>query len=447
MIRAGTIGPGTGEGKTRKYGGTVTPNKAAKVWAAACPDEMMREIGTETTLRALREQYVRLFGKPVDKLRRGLHSAIRLVRLARRAPEVPAVLGLPTATVASELASIAVDEDGLSVLAWAHARLPRTIAGRRPVNVASMPRLHRASADEAMMLPGFVTTSNQVNLPEPFTAGVPSWVLSLFDQGGGGGSQRGRKGAPWSMRLWVYSVLNVEIDERDGRTVLLPLRLEDIERWIWPQGWDRSNRRKYWPRFRAQLLGLGAIRPRIIGPDGRAYLLEVVRVPLVPEEWDRAAACPIFVSIPRAAAAGAALDWPALRGYGTESPGLFRAYLSTAAVLDYTAHNGHGITATIAPPVVTSDGRRVRESYTDPRGRRRSRVKRDYRAKAVENPAARYVGRLTDEDLRRMMGLPNHPEYRRRARRYMERLHADGVVDLRREPDGRVRLFQPRTGG
>ena len=343
----------------------------------------------------------------------------------------------------AKLARSPEDDSGVSLLAVVvEARWPRTVEPRRPVNRASLARLHRAAASDAAHLPGFklqpaaAVQSDQGMLPgfEPFTSGVPSWVLSMFDQAGESSSQRGRKGAPWAMRLWVYSLLMVPVAERDGRTVRLPARLGDIERWIWPDGWDRSNRAKHWPAFRDRLIGLGTIRPRIIGPDGRAYMVETVRAPVVPELWNPDAICPIFVSIPRSAAAGAAVDWPALLRYGADSPGMFRAYLATVAVIDYTAREGHGITREIAAPVLRADG--------TPKRRRGGLIVRDP-ARPIPNPAARYVGRLTDEDLRRMIGLPNERVYRTRARRFMERLHEDGVIDLERLPDGRVRIFAP----
>ena len=67
----------------------------------------------------------------------------------------------------------------------------------------------------------------------------------------------------------------------------------------------------------------------------------------------------------------------------------------------------------------------------------------------IENPAARYVGVCSDDDLRRMIGLTDHPQNRKRAREAFERLNADDVIDLVRLPDGCVQLFGPKveTGG
>ena len=317
---------------------------------------------------------------------------------------------------------------------------PRKVAAFRPVRRASLPRLHRAPAAEAAHLPGFELMTpaprEQATLPgfQPYTHGVPSWLLSMFDQSGASSAQRGRKGAPWEMRTWIYAVLSVDVRDRTGKAVTLPTTLGDIEKWIWPAGWDRSNRRKHWPAFRERLIRVGTIRPVITDRDGREFLIEVVRAPVVPREWSPAAPCPLVVSIPAKAAAGAAVNWPALLHYGADSPGMFRAYLATVAVLDYSARRGQSITRDIPAVVLAEDGK--------PKRRRGGKLKRDP-ARRVENPAARFVGSLTDENLRQMLGLPNERINRTRARRCMERLHEDNVIDLVRGADGRVRIFAP----
>ena len=142
---------------------------------------------------------------------------------------------------------------------------PRKVAAFRPVRLASLPRLHRAPAAEAAHLPGFELMTpaprEQATLRfQPYTHGVPSWLLSMFDQSGASSAQRGRKGAPWQMRIWVYAVLSVDVRDRTGKAVTLPMTLGDIEKWIWPAGWDPSNRRKHWPAFRERLIRLGTIR-------------------------------------------------------------------------------------------------------------------------------------------------------------------------------------------
>lgn len=324
--------------------------------------------------------------------------------------------------------------------------LAETVAPMVPVQIGSLPRLHRSPASEAIHLPGFevlpaAPAGRQRELPgfDAFVSGVPSWVLSLYDATGAKSMQRGR-GAPWSLRLFTFACLHVPVSERTGGVVRLPLRLRDIEAWLWPDGWRRQNRYRDWQAFRTVLLRLGAIRPTIVGPDGRAYLVEIVRVPVVPRQWDPNAICPFFVTIPRSAAAGARVDWPALRRYGAESAPLFRAALASAAVLDYSSRRGQAITPTIAAPILDVDGK--------PKRRRGGKVRRDPDVRVV-NPAARYVGKLTDADLCRMIGLTDHRQNKKRARAAFERLDADDGINLVRLPDGCVQLFGSKgeTGG
>lgn len=323
---------------------------------------------------------------------------------------------------------------------------PREVEPAKLTRLASLPRLHRASAGEAAFLPGFEAFPAPPQrlldpvpgvLPgfAPFQAGgVPSWLLALFDSTGEVSMHPG-PGAPWALRLFVYACLHVRTEQRDGRSVILPWTLADVERLLWPNGWNGANRRRDWRKFRTVMKRLGALRPSVVGPDGLEYLVEVVSVPVVPREWSPTAKIPVRVAIPASAAAGARVaDWPLLVQHGAEAAPLFRAHLAAVAILDYTARRGHGITQTIEAVVTHEDGRPVR--------RKGGSFVRDPN-RNVPNPAARFVGRLTDDDLRRAIGLVEHRENRRRARVAFERLHADGVIELRRERDGTVRIFAP----
>ncbi|MDE0379633.1 MAG: hypothetical protein OXI20_10370 [Rhodospirillales bacterium] len=324
---------------------------------------------------------------------------------------------------------------------------PHEVKSAKLTRRASLPRLHRASAGEAAFLPGFESFQAPAQrrvldpvpgvLPgfEPFLAGgVPSWLLALFDSTGEVSMHPGR-GAPWALRLFVYACLHVRTEDRDGRSVILPWTLAYVERMLWPNGWNRANRRRDWRQFRTVMKRLGALRPSVVGPDGLEYLVEIVSVPVVPREWSPTAKMPVRVAIPASAAAGARVaDWPLLVQHGAESAPLFRAHLAAVAILDYAARRGHGITQTIEAVVTREDGRPVRGKG--------GRLVRD-RGREIPNPAARFVGRLTDDDLRRAVGLVEHRENRKRARVAFERLHADGVIELRRERDGTVRIFAP----
>ena len=138
------------------------------------------------------------------------------------------------------------------------------------------------------------------------------------------------------------------------------------------------------------------------------------------------------IRIPQVAASGARINWPKLCQYGTESAGLYRAYLSATTWMDRVAHKGHPITAEIGAPLLLSDGR--------PRRRKGGAVVRST-DRRVPNPAARFVRPLSDVDLTRMIGLDQSiRKYRWSARKAFERLSADNVIDLQRD-DGGWRIF------
>ena len=307
-------------------------------------------------------------------------------------------------------------------LAWRGAMLPRFQRVTDPAEVGRLPRFEApASAkpdDGQMVLPGFTVP-----------AACPSWLLALFDQAGGASDKPGR-GAPWDLRVFVGAVLSVPVGKRTGLSVNVPILGSELAAWLYPNGW--ANRRRDWQKFRAAMRGLSNLR--VPYPWGNTVVRVVtVDALAVPDAWDGGAAPFVFrCVIPASAAHGAPVDWERLRQYGAESAPLYRAYLAVSAVLDYAARDGHGITREIAAPILTQSGRPKRRD-----GRIvRSPVER------VPNPAARYVGALGDEDLRQMVGLhADHRQNRKRAREAVERLATDGVIDLVKLPDGRVRIF------
>ena len=190
-----------------------------------------------------------------------------------------------------------------------------------------------------------------------------------------------------------------------------------VESLLWPGGWPPSNRKRDWETLRQTLVHLGTIRPVVYGPDGLPYLYEVVSCPAVPKIWDPAAICPLRIAPPPQAAAGAVIDFNALRRCGAAA---------------WSPRRCSGRTWRRWPCSTTPPGK--------PKRGRRGRIVRDPTWQ-IPNPAARYVGKLTDDDLRRMIGLTDHRENCKRARKAFEWLHNDKVIDLRREKDGHMQLF------
>ena len=310
----------------------------------------------------------------------------------------------------------------------------------KPTRGAGLPRFQRVSEAEALALPGF-----DAPMPGPIrgqqvlpgfdvtpVGGCPSWLLSLYDQAGGETERPGR-GAPLDLRVFVGALLSVPETARDGRDVRIPITVGELAEWLYPNGWDRSNRRRGWESFRQSLRNLDRLRvPIEVG--GHMVGVQVVNAFVIPRSWDRGRASVVLrVAIPSTAARGARVNWDQLRVYGAESAPLYRAYLSVCAVLDYSARNGHGITRQIGAPKVDQDGRALRG--------KRGRIIRST-TETIPNPAAKFVGKLTDDDVRRLVGLhAHHHENRRRAREALERLDGDGVIDLQTYRDGRVQIF------
>ena len=329
---------------------------------------------------------------------------------------------------------------GLSVLA--DARESVQSADGRPVR--ELPRFNRVEVAGAASLPGFEVDGGDgdpvppvINavLPgfEGVSPSVPSWLLAVYDQAGGATEARGR-GAPWLLRLFVGALLSVAPELRTGRPVSLQLTTGQLARWLLPGGWDR--RPEAFDRLRAALRGLDGLRVPVGIPGTSGGLLRVVDALLVPAAYDRGRGPVVLrVSIPPAAARGARVDWDRLTRYGAESAPVYRAYLSTMAVLDYAGRAGRALTPTIPAPEVDARGRKRR--------RKGGIVMRSNTAR-IPNPAARFVGWLSDDDVRCMVGLvADHRQNRARARDAIERLAGDGVLTIERRADGMIRLFAP----
>ena len=236
------------------------------------------------------------------------------------------------------------------------------------------------------------------------------------------------------LRLFVGALLSVPPALRTGRPVPLHLTTGQLARWLLPGGWDR--RPEAFKRLRQALRGLDGLRVPVGIPGTSGGLLRVADALLIPAAYDRGRGPVVLrVSIPPAAARGARVDWGRLTKYGAESAPVYRAYLSAMAVLDYAGRAGRALTPTIPAPVLDKFGRMRR--------RKGGAVMRSATAR-IPNPAAKFVGWLTDDDLRRMVGLAaDHHENRKRARGAIERLAGDGVVVIERRKDGSIRLFAP----
>lgn len=328
--------------------------------------------------------------------------------------------------------------NGRSALSVVWKTTPQDVEPFRPVKRASLPRLHRSKQREVVTLPGFAlgtptpvssTQSADPWLPEfaPAVTGCPSWLVELFDRAGGTVTTPGH-GAPWDMRLWIAALCSVPVDARTGAADLMPFRVQDVIDWLHPDGW--ANRRRDWHRLPEALERLGSLRVTLYG-----RLVALVHALAIPKRWDSNAQVILQVRVPRSAAAGVRLDWDRLRRYGARSASLYRAYLAVSAALDGSAHNGLPITRQIAAPVLRDDG--------EPKRRKDGSIVRAA-GELVPNPAARFAPVWTDADAARFLGYdPRDKRRRYDARKALQELHKDGVIDLHRGRGGTFRLFGP----
>ena len=260
-----------------------------------------------------------------------------------------------------------------------------------------------------LSLPGLTDTT--------VVAACTSWLLWLFDKAGGSIAQG--SGAPWDMRLWVYAMLHLAVEDRDGLWHTLRFKTEEVIGWLHPDGW--TNQRRDWENLPTALNTIREKMSYVPVPGlGTVAMLFPSVIPSVPSH-------PLIeftIRVPFAAANGDRLYWPLLIAYGAESTRLFRAYLAVTAWLGRFAHNGHPITRQIAQPVLGPDGKPLR--------RKRRIVRSDTFRKP--NFAVRYVEQnLTEHDLSRMIGFDETDRRRRHdARSAFERMDADGVIDLQR---------------
>ena len=367
--------------------------------------------------------------------------------LPDRPPEPTLVVFGPRHEILAERMCFLLDATavggGRTALSFIAERVPLLTDAFRPVNRASLPRLHLVTTAEAdtmpggaAFLPGLGTSDQSASVPqltlpgfEPAVGGCPSWLLWLYDQAGGESLSQGR-GAPWALRLFVGVLLHVSVPDRDGSWRSLQFDTDEVTRWLHPSGW--SNRRRDWSRLPAALEAMRQIAYVPVPGIGSVAILFPSVIPRLPSD----PLVEFTARIPLSAARGARIDWPRLKRYGADSAALYRAYLSVCAAMDSVAFKGAPITRRIGAPVFAADGQ--------PKRRKGGAILRRSDV-LVEHPRAAMAPEWTDADAARFIGFDPTDRFRRRdARRALERLAADGVIDLDPVSRGKLRLFGPR---
>ena len=190
----------------------------------------------------------------------------------------------------------------------------------------------------------------------------------------------------------------------------------------------------------AALEDLGRLRVPLpyMCPDGRIVSggVSLVHASYRPDDWGGGEAPVVLtVRIPAGSAAGARLDFDRLCRYGADSAALYRAYLAVVTALDRSAHHGAPVTRYLGRPILGGDGL--------PRRRKGGFIVRDPTI-LDRHPLASVAPTWTDRDAARVIGLnPESRVFRQRARAVLERLAADGAVEIEHVSHDRFRLFGP----
>ena len=297
------------------------------------------------------------------------------------------------------------------------------------VHRASIPRFQNIKLEEARLR----AAHEDLVLSQPASIGLPpvdkdgayscpSWLLEMYRRASR--TTRIRGGMPWSFTILLGVLVHTRIEDRTGREGWLPLPLDDVISWLHPKRW--RDRARDWHKLERAFNELPAYRI----PVGD-YRLRVVVAEALPQTYKRNTTAWFSVQIPSSAANGMRIDWPRLLSY-RNSAIQTRAYLSIHALLDRSAHRGYPVTRFIREPLLNSNGAPKR----GPGGR----IERTDRL--VENPVAHYAPFLPHRHLAGFLGLNDTPKNRHDAKRAIEKLEGEKVIDLAEERNG-YRVYGP----
>ena len=116
------------------------------------------------------------------------------------------------------------------------------------------------------------------------------------------------------MRLWVYAILHLDVEDRDGLWHMLRFSTKEVIGWLHPNGW--TNQRRDWENLPTALITMRESLSYVPVPGfGKVAMLFPSVIPSVPSD-------PLIeftIRVPPAAAHGDRIDWPLLTAYGAES--------------------------------------------------------------------------------------------------------------------------------
>ena len=225
------------------------------------------------------------------------------------------------------LAAVAVDGEGLSALAFLHARQPVAVQPetRRDRRILPVVRPVEREAVLPALAGRYELDPGAPTLPlfpsRPVAHRVP--LLDLVDAASVPIMARGR-GAPLPSRLHVGLLLAVRLEDRGRESVRLTMELGDLIAALYPNGW-RSN---LWPGLQAAMENAA----RFGFHDGRGRW-RAVALRYAPDHPDLAAHVVFDIAFPPGVKTGPAVDLAALNRLSVESSPRWRAAIAAHSIL------------------------------------------------------------------------------------------------------------------
>lgn len=297
----------------------------------------------------------------------------------------------------------------------------RVVVPFRPGVRASLPRFDRTTIEEARLLAAIEppVASRQLVLPlhdNEIIDSCPSWLLQMYRRAET--IQRIRGPMPLSFAVMLGALVTMAIDDRTGQEVITEHPLDQIIAWGYPTGWNQ--RARDWLKLHYAFEQLPSYRV----PIGQ-HLFWLVLGEGLPAIYHRGATVWLRKRVPASAAYGIRIDWRKLLSYRSSAV-MTRAYLSSHALMDRSAHKGHPLTRLIHEPELRADGQ--------PRRHKSGQIVRSERV--VPNPLADRAAFLPAWDVARFLGMANTKKNRHDARRALDRLHREGVVEVVEQHSG-----------
>ena len=317
-----------------------------------------------------------------------------------------------------------------------------------PKSRASLPSLNNITRRESIILPSGLPNEPEPKVLPDFGTSInsySSWILWLYQEAGGLNFEKNKKrrGTPYEMHLFVSAFLHLKISDRTGTWTTLDFphlrehehlipNIPSIERWFFPEGWDKSNKSRNWHWIRDALHNMARELSYVYIPGiGSIAMI----VPSVIPKTRNEPYVQFTIRVPPSAANGARINWNKLCKYRQNNTAQYRAYLSACTFMDRTAHHGHPITQEIGEPLQSSNG--------EPLPKKGGGIRRS-KTKFIPNPKTQLVRALDDYELTQLIGLkPEIRKHRFQTRKAFEQLHDDGVINLQKD-NKKFRIFGPK---